>query len=573
MKQKIYLFIIFLTVGFIYFNFFSSNKAYAAGCCMGYRLCSHCVEECLNFYNQKCNPGDPGCVCKDVCEEQWSQHCDCESSCPDIRTCSGTGWTLLDYCGMESPCPYTCSCACTDWHGGYSCGTLGCTIYARPETRLCTPAGCDKETQCIADPSCFPTPTPTSVQTHRTCSGTSCIWVIGSGASTCFSNADCSHKECSGSDCVTVVGAGVNTCSIPSDCQVSSHKECRSGQCKGVSGPGANLCFNDTQCVVTHNECSGSNCVPISGAGTDQCSPPDVGCTSATHNVCNVSQQCVPVAGAGANQCTSNGECGGVPQPPTPIPTPTPIGGRAWFQTTGGDIHTEGDLRVSIPSTANNLNLSLEQNNYAGVITHQSFGGAYFGEGYPSNSEAGHWLAESKYEGKPYSSFEFFKKKYAMKMTTDNFDGSLPAQDGIYYSNGSETLNSNQGDWDLSGNRWLVILVEGDVNIPFNVIVEPGSFLAIASSGNITFGNNVRKAQGMFVASGTINTGSTDRDFAGQGIFAASQFSLSRDFADTRNETTPVETFIARPDFVMSSYKDADNNLWWFYQKWQELAP
>ena len=34
-----------------------------------------------------------------------------------------------------------------------------------------------------------------------------------------------------------------------------------------------------------------------------------------------------------------------------------------------------------------------------------------------------------------------------------------------------------------------------------------------------------------------------------------------------------VETFVARPDFLMSSYKNKDENLWWFFQKWQELAP
>jgi len=483
-----------------------------------------------------------------------------------------------------TPTPIIIGCTnCMGWMDG-SCGGV-CSPYQRFQYQYCfwNPPDsivCMTIWRCVADPACgpaptstpIPTPAPTSppVYTHRECSGTNCITVIGSGANTCSSNADCSHKACSGSNCVTVAGPGADTCSTNSDCQVSSHKECRTGQCKSVSGSGKNLCSSDADCLITHTECSGGNCVTVSGAGIGQCGS-NADCT-ATHNVCNVSQQCVPVAGAGANQCTSNGDCGS-PQPPTPIPTPTPIGGRAWFQTTGGDVHTEGNLRVSIPSTATNRNLSLEQNNYAGIITHQSFGGAYFDEGYPSNNEVGHWLAESKYEGKPYFSFEFFKKKFAMEMTEENFDGSLPAQDGIYYSNGSETLNSNQGDWDLSGNRWLVILVEGDVNIPFNVIVEPGSFLAIASSGNINIDNNVRKAQGMFVANGTINTGSGDRDFAGQGIFAASQFSLSRDFADTRNETTPVETFIARPDFVMNSYKDADNNLWWFYQKWQELAP
>ncbi|MCL4352893.1 Ig-like domain-containing protein [Patescibacteria group bacterium] len=252
---------------------------------------------------------------------------------------------------------------------------------------------------------------------------------------------------------------------------------------------------------------------------------------------------------------------------------PVTVESAAWFQTQGGDVHAQGSLTDKIPATALDPNLSLDLNNYSGVITHQSFGGVNLGEGYSSHNEANRWLAESSYQGKPYGSFDFFKKKYALQMTQDNFNGSLPAQDGIYYSNGSETLNGNQGDWDLTGNHWLVILVEGDVNIPFNVVMGQGSFLAIASSGKITFGNNVRKAQGMFVANGTIETGSSDRAFEGQGIFAANTFDLNRDFADSRNRTTPAETFKARPDFIMGSYKNKDENLWWFFQKWQELAP
>jgi len=495
---------------------------------------------------------------------------------------AGGGWDEGGpYPPEPTPTPIIIGCTnCTGWMDG-SCGGT-CSPYQRFQYQYCfwnppDSIACQTNWHCVADPACGPAPTstpistpiPTSppVYTHRVCSGTSCVTVVGSGANQCSSDADCRHKECSGSNCVTVAGAGADTCSTNSDCQTSSHRECRGTDCRSVSGSGKNLCSSDADCLITHTECSGGNCITVSGAGIGQCGS-NADCT-ATHNVCNVSQQCVSVAGAGANQCTSNGDCGG-PQPPTPIPTPTPIGGRAWFQTTGGDVHTQGDLRVSIPSTATNPNFSLELNNYPGVISHQSFGGAYFGEGYPSHSEAGHWLAESKYEGKPYFSFEFFKKKFAMEMTEENFDGSLPQVDGVYYAKSSKTLS---GNWTVPASRWLVILVEGEVTIPNDIKVNEGGFLAIASSGNIIFGSSVTQAQGMFIADGKIDTGSGSTAFEGQGVFAASDFSLSRDFANTLNETTPVETFIARPDFIMNSYKDADNNLWWFYQKWQELAP
>jgi hypothetical protein len=249
------------------------------------------------------------------------------------------------------------------------------------------------------------------------------------------------------------------------------------------------------------------------------------------------------------------------------VPITVRIG--AWFQSQGGDIHAQGNLNDTIPSTATNKSLSLDLNNYPGVVSYDPSGQINLGNGFTSKDTAGNWLASSKYQGKPYSSFDFFKKKYALHMTSDNFSGTLPTTDGVYFTNAGITLS---GDWTLGSNRWVIILVNGDVSIPMNITIPDGSFLAIASSGKISFGGSVTTAQGMFVAN-IIETGSSTTAFAGQGIFAATSFNLDRDFGDDRNLTTPAETFVARPDFLMSSYKGADENLWWFFQKWEELAP
>jgi len=252
-----------------------------------------------------------------------------------------------------------------------------------------------------------------------------------------------------------------------------------------------------------------------------------------------------------------------------PSPTTVTVEASGWFQTQGGDIHAQGSLSDKIPSTATNPNLSLELNNYPGIISHLPEGQVSFGDGFSSKSTAGNWVAPSEYQGKPYGSFQFFKKKFAMQMIEENFDGGLPQADGVYYTKSSKTLS---GNWTVPASRWLVILVEGDVTIPKDIKVNKGGFLAIASSGKITFSGSVSKAQGMFVAE-TIETGTSATVLAGEGIFAANTFSLNRDFADARNRTTPAETFVARPDFIMSSYKDATYNVWWFFQKWQEIAP
>jgi len=252
----------------------------------------------------------------------------------------------------------------------------------------------------------------------------------------------------------------------------------------------------------------------------------------------------------------------------TSTPTSITVEFGGWFQTQGGTIHAEGNLSNKIPSTASDRNLSMAVGGFPGVISHQSAIEANFGEGYPSNDDPNHWLAKSSYQGKNFGSWGFFVKKYSTRMT-ENFDGTLPNKDGIYYSGSGKTL---QGNWKLPANRWLIIMVEGNINIPVDITVPDTSFLALVSANDIIFESSVSQAQGMFIADGSIDTNTGSTQFQAEGFFAASQFILSRDLEDN-NPTTPAELFTFRPDFLINSYKDADNNLWWFDFKWEEIAP
>ena len=253
---------------------------------------------------------------------------------------------------------------------------------------------------------------------------------------------------------------------------------------------------------------------------------------------------------------------------------PVSVEARAWFQTQGGDVHAQGNLFDNIPEGANdpNLSITLPGENWWGVITHQDPDGVNLGAGYPSNNLPNHWLAESSYEGKPYGTFQFFRKKFAMELQDEDFGETWtedPA-DGVYYANSDRTIS---GSWDVGAGQWVVLLVEGNITINTRINVADSGFLAVVATGNITFDDGVGRAEGMFVADGTISTGSGPEEFTGEGVFAGNNFSLGRDFNDDEKNKDPVELFRARPDFIMSSYKDADNNLWWFFQKWQELAP
>lgn len=143
----------------------------------------------------------------------------------------------------------------------------------------------------------------------------------------------------------------------------------------------------------------------------------------------------------------------------------------------------------------------------------------------------------------------------------------MPGDDGIYFADSDRIIS---GDWNLSGGKRIIILVDGNVRILGNIIVSYGSSLVLIASGNINFGSNVSQAQGIFLADKKITTGTGLVVFEGQGSFVAGQeIDLGRNFGDARNRFTPVEKFIFRPDLLINSLSD----LWSFGHVWEELAP
>jgi len=114
----------------------------------------------------------------------------------------------------------------------------------------------------------------------------------------------------------------------------------------------------------------------------------------------------------------------------------------------------------------------------------------------------------------------------------------------------------------------MIILVNGEVTISANINVDPGGFLAIISSGNITIGNTVTNVEGVYVADGIIDSGTGTSQLIGEGIFTGwGGFNLQRDLPD--NSQLPAERFIYRPDLVRNVY----HYLLKPKVSWQEVAP
>ena len=110
---------------------------------------------------------------------------------------------------------YGAPCSCGAWVDG-SCGAGGCSSDTRQQTRTCTPAACDTQSQCVADATC----------THKICSGGNCITTAGAGVDECSVGSQCQHKDCSGSTCATILTPGVSTCGVDGDCNASVCPTC-----------------------------------------------------------------------------------------------------------------------------------------------------------------------------------------------------------------------------------------------------------------------------------------------------------------------------------------------------------
>jgi len=125
----------------------------------------------------------------------------------------------------------------------------------------------------------------------------------------------------------------------------------------------------------------------------------------------------------------------------------------AWFQTREGDVHSQGIIFSDIPSTvvaANRYFCLLGGGGTPGVVSHgEDLGDEPWGAGVVS--EAG-WLAKTDFSRR---SFDYFKRVLESQSEEDFgvFDGSLPAESGVYYSKDAEDIDG----WNIPAGRRLVL--------------------------------------------------------------------------------------------------------------------
>jgi hypothetical protein len=248
----------------------------------------------------------------------------------------------------------------------------------------------------------------------------------------------------------------------------------------------------------------------------------------------------------------------------------------AWFQVDGGNLHANsGGISSDIPpSCVGACTSSLITQSVAGATGLASFGsgGLNLGEG-TLNEDGNEWQSQTLFQDN-VTGYDYFSR-----ILSDNpegigvWDGSLPSvtfPETKRVFKADAGLTTSGGDWLVSADEQIILLVDGDVLINNNIDVAEGGFLAIISSGNITVADSVTNVEGVFIADGVISSGSGLNQLIGEGIFVGwTGIELGRDLDTDNNRLNPAEIFIYRPDLQLNAY----NYLLWLDLAWKEVAP
>ena len=256
-----------------------------------------------------------------------------------------------------------------------------------------------------------------------------------------------------------------------------------------------------------------------------------------------------------------------------------------WWQVQGAGVHGETGFRSSIPTA-----LPSEQSlilpdpttgNRRGIASYGVASDTMLGVNTNAKVSASLWQALSNYDGVIYDHAYFNQqfKKYA----TTVWDGISPIS---YDDNGSGyqifkvTGNVTDFNYNPTGTQKVIFLVSGDVTINSNIVVPDGAFLAVLSSGSISFGTSVTSVDGWYLAdsiyvrcvdaNADTDCDRTDVQFVGNGSFVGwERIVLSRDRGGDTNILGPSEKF----NYRMDLYNNAPDPMKIFTKKYKPYVP
>ena len=241
----------------------------------------------------------------------------------------------------------------------------------------------------------------------------------------------------------------------------------------------------------------------------------------------------------------------------------------AWWQAQGGDVTAVADINSAVPS--GQYLITAPDSNPPGVAV---AGGTLTTNNQPASS-IGWKVANTPLSSQLASTYNYTYLKNRIKAVVDpvtisnsissaaQLTSSPPASDGVYYVTSPDatvTANINLG------NAKIVWLVEGNLNINGAIDFAAQGLVVIIASGNITIDPDVTALKGIYIAGGTVNTGTGNIALQIDGsVVGLVNVNLQRQ----KVAATPAETFVFHPEMIVNlpSTLRRQNLLW------QEVAP
>jgi hypothetical protein len=256
----------------------------------------------------------------------------------------------------------------------------------------------------------------------------------------------------------------------------------------------------------------------------------------------------------------------------------------AWWQTSNGLLYagnSSGNALVSkIPATCSGASCTPAVSTNDSANTANSFGYAVTGGGaidttddvstslsYLNPNGTSEHFSGGNISG-AHENYAYFSQLYSMGQNpTVDFTGTkptTPTNGRAFYGSGNIDINT---PWLIGSNEKMIIFVDGSVTIHSQITVTPGGFLAIISTGNITFANDLGSSDptsttavvaGVFISDQQIviegGRSGGDLKFIGEGSFIGwNGFNFGRTYASVNtNNTSPTEYFRFRPDFMVN---------------------
>ncbi|OGJ38334.1 MAG: hypothetical protein A2383_03695 [Candidatus Pacebacteria bacterium RIFOXYB1_FULL_39_46] len=306
-----------------------------------------------------------------------------------------------------------------------------------------------------------------------------------------------------------------------------------------------------------------------------------------------------------AYQCVFTNQNPATPGPINVFVKRANVQNNAWWQVRGGNVFSKYNIQSLIPvslagtpgycnTTAGCLPALIGDDNQTtldspgfafssdGIIyTHATGGNFIHDPDQRSNSDQGFALGISL----PTENYAYFYKKMSAKAMPlpSSQKPTVANYPAIYHQSGDLTIGEGN-QWHLTANEQIIVFLEGNLIIDDQpgaenrlITVERGGrgFLAFISQGDVIITPHVGYAnvntdsaspdtpliEGVFITDGTIWVQSyltnPDKKFIAAGTFVGwTGINLQRSFAkledNSVNNTTPTETFVFRPDFMVN---------------------